>query len=162
MDPGTLNVVYDHRRGEPRQRHATSDCEAAAPAGRCIDCTLCVQACPTGIDIRNGLQAACIGCGLCIDACHEVMDKIGAPSGLIRLPSLAELAQTPGQTVRQVGRLLRPRVMVYGLLLASAGVAFAISFVQRPDLRLNVIRDRAVMTRVLERGEVEMCTVCAS
>ena len=155
MDAETLNVAYDHRRGEPRQRHVRNGGLAARSGGSCIDCTLCVQVCPTGIDIRKGLQAACIGCGLCIDACNDVMDRISQPRGLIRLASLSELAAPIGQSARGWRELLRPRLLVYGLLLGGASAALALGFAWRPEWRLTVIRDRAVMARQVERGEVE-------
>lgn len=153
MDKHTLNVAYDARRGEPRAALREGAAQGRAP-GHCIDCTLCVQVCPTGIDIRQGLQAACIACGLCIDACNQVMDKVRAPRGLIRLASQRELG---GMDPAQPGwrRLARPRVVVYGGLLAACGVALTWSFAQRPELRLNVVRDRAVMARQVEHGEVE-------
>ena len=153
MDERTLNVAYDHRRGEPRSG-LRQDGSKDKSAGHCIDCTLCVQVCPTGIDIRQGLQAACIGCGLCIDACNQVMDKVRAPRGLIRLASLRALAGR--DTTQTVWRALqRPRVLVYATLLSLCVSALAWSFTQRPDLRLNVIRDRAVMARFVEQGHVE-------
>ncbi|WP_101049317.1 cytochrome c oxidase accessory protein CcoG [Macromonas nakdongensis] len=153
MDERTLNVAYDHRRGEPRSS-LRQDGSKNKSAGHCIDCTLCVQVCPTGIDIRQGLQAACIGCGLCIDACNQVMDKVRAPRGLIRLASLRELAgrDTP-PTVWLT--LQRPRVLVYATLLSVCVGTLAWSFTQRPDIRMNVIRDRAVMARFVEQGHVE-------
>ncbi len=90
IDGATASVGYDHRRGEPRGalRHAGS-------TGDCIDCGICVQVCPTGIDIRDGLQYQCINCGLCVDGCNQVMDKLGAPRGLIRFASERELAGAP-------------------------------------------------------------------
>jgi cytochrome c oxidase accessory protein FixG len=106
MDADTLIVAYDARRGEPRRGAATARTAADAPTagfagsaapaskrsgGDCVDCTVCVQVCPAGIDIRNGLQAACIGCGLCIDACDTVMDKLHKPRGLIRMATQREL-----------------------------------------------------------------------
>jgi cytochrome c oxidase accessory protein FixG len=153
MDERTLNVAYDHRRGEPRSS-LRQDGSKDKSAGHCIDCTLCVQVCPTGIDIRQGLQAACIGCGLCIDACNQVMDKVRAPRGLIRLASSRELAgrDTP-LTVWLT--LQRPRVLVYATLLSVCAGTLAWSFTQRPDIRMNVIRDRAVMARFVEKGHVE-------
>lgn len=154
MDQRTLNVAYDHRRGEPRRAGADSDTRAKS-AGHCIDCTLCVQVCPTGIDIRQGLQAACIGCGLCIDACNQVMDKIEAPRGLIRMASLRELGgrtSAPGVTLQ---RFLRPRVVVYGTLLLIAMAAMTNAFLTRSEVRLNVVRDRSVMARTVDQGAVE-------
>jgi cytochrome c oxidase accessory protein FixG len=153
MDAHSLNVAYDLRRGEPRVSLREAGARERAP-GHCIDCTLCVQVCPTGIDIRQGLQAACIGCGLCIDACNQVMDKVGAPRGLIRMASQRELGGV-APARRGWWHLARPRIGVYGALLAaSIGVLFS-AFAQRPELRLNVVRDRAVMARQVEQGEVE-------
>lgn len=150
MDANTLNVAYDSRRGEPRGR------QASAQRGDCVDCTWCVQVCPTGIDIRQGLQVACIGCGLCIDACNDVMDKLNQPRGLIRLASLAALSR-PADKSRESWRhlLLRPRVVVYGALLGATCVALALSFAYRAELRLNVMRDRAVMARQVSDGSIE-------
>lgn len=154
MDQHTLNVAYDHRRGEPRRAGTDQDTRNKS-GGHCIDCTLCVQVCPTGIDIRHGLQAACIGCGLCIDACNQVMDKIEAPRGLIRMASLLELdgaMAAPGVLLK---RFWRPRVVVYGTLLLIAAGAVATAFLSRDDLRLNVVRDRSVMARTVDQGAVE-------
>ncbi|MBT9553969.1 MAG: cytochrome c oxidase accessory protein CcoG [Hydrogenophaga sp.] len=154
MDPRTLNVAYDHRRGEPRRAGADSDTRAKS-AGHCIDCTLCVQVCPTGIDIRDGLQAACIGCGLCIDACNQVMDKIGAPRGLIRMASLRELGGDTSKPGWSLNRFWRPRVVVYGSLLLIAMAGMTTAFLTRAEVRLNVVRDRSVMARTVELGAVE-------
>ena len=154
MDPRTLNVAYDHRRGEPRRAGADSDTRAKS-AGHCIDCTLCVQVCPTGIDIRDGLQAACIGCGLCIDACNQVMDKIEAPRGLIRMASLLELGGDTSKPGRSLNRFWRPRVVVYGSLLVIAMAAMTSTFLTRAEVRLNVVRDRSVMARTVDQGAVE-------
>jgi len=154
MDERTLNVAYDHRRGEPRRTGSDSDTRAKS-AGHCIDCTLCVQVCPTGIDIRQGLQAACIGCGLCIDACNQVMDKIDAPRGLIRMASLQELGggrSAPGVSLK---RVWRSRVVVYGTLLLIAMAAVTTAFLTRSEVRLNVVRDRSVMARMVDQGAVE-------
>lgn len=155
MDERTLNVAYDHRRGEPR-RGALADDHRSNSDGHCIDCTLCVQVCPTGIDIRQGLQAACIGCGLCIDACNQVMDKIHAPRGLIRMASLQELSdRTSARLVPLWRQLLRPRVIIYGSLLLAVSVALSAAFSHRPEVRLNVVRDRTVMARQVDHGAVE-------
>lgn len=154
MDQRTLNVAYDHRRGEPRRAATDSDSRNKS-AGHCIDCTLCVQVCPTGIDIRNGLQAACIGCGLCIDACNQVMDKIEAPRGLIRMASLVELGGSTSAPAALLKRFWRPRVVVYGTLLLIALGAVTTAFLTRSDVRLNVVRDRSVMARTVDQGAVE-------
>ncbi len=111
IDDHSMVIGYDAKRGEPRGKVSTAN------AGACIDCNRCVQVCPTGIDIRQGLQIECIGCAACIDACDEVMDKVKRPRGLVRYASMAAFAGG-------VTRWLRPRTMVYALLLfAGAGVA---------------------------------------
>jgi cytochrome c oxidase accessory protein FixG len=154
MDQRTLNVAYDHSRGEPRRASTDSEIRAKS-AGHCIDCTLCVQVCPTGIDIRDGLQAACIGCGLCIDACNQVMDKIEAPRGLIRMASLLELGGGTSAHGVSSTRFRRPRVAVYGTLLLIAMTAVTTAFLTRAEVRLNVVRDRSVMARMVDQGAVE-------
>ncbi len=118
-DDHSLVIGYDAKRGEPRGKVGTPD------AGDCVACNRCVQVCPTGIDIRHGLQLECIGCAACIDACDEVMTRVERPKGLIRYDSLVGLAGG-------VTRWLRPRTLVYGvLLLVGAGVAtFAFSTVK--------------------------------
>ena len=154
MDERTLNVAYDHRRGEPRRGRVDND-HRSVNQGHCIDCTLCVQVCPTGIDIRNGLQAACIGCGLCIDACDDVMDKVHAPKGLIRMASLHELGGAASSQRPFLRRVWRTRVWVYGGLLTLVIAATVAAFATRPEVRMNVIRDRSVMARQVEQGAVE-------
>jgi cytochrome c oxidase accessory protein FixG len=114
-DDHTLTIGYDAKRGEPRGRLGTPD------AGACIDCNRCVQVCPTGIDIRQGLQLECIGCAACIDACDDVMMKIRRPAGLIRYDSLHGL--TGGRT-----RWLRPRTIAYGVLLLIGAVVATFAF----------------------------------
>ena len=155
MDAHTLNVAYDHQRGEPRRSIAENE-HRPANEGHCIDCTLCVQVCPTGIDIRKGLQAACIACGLCIDACDEVMAKIQAPKGLIRMASLHELNDAKKSNMSSfLHRVIRPRVVVYGVLLCLVIAATVAAFVNRKEVRMDVIRDRSVMARQVDRGAVE-------
>jgi cytochrome c oxidase accessory protein FixG len=154
MDDRTLNVAYDHRRGEPRSGSFEGD-HRDAKEGHCIDCTLCVQVCPTGIDIRQGLQAGCIGCGLCIDACDDVMVKVNAPKGLIRMASLHELGGAASSQRPWLQRVLRTRVWVYGGLLTLVIVATVSAFATRPEIRMNVIRDRSVMARQVDQGAVE-------
>lgn len=155
MDANTLNVAYDPRRGEPRGARPRGTDPVQRGSGACVDCTLCVQVCPVGIDIRQGLQAACIGCGLCIDACNQVMDKLRSPRGLIRMASEAELAQPNGRTLSWGEHLARHRVQVYGGLLVLITLLMVSSFAARPTLRLNAMRDRAVMARQVEGGAVE-------
>ena len=156
LDARSLVVGYDVARGEPRGARARG-AEARSVAmskgqGDCVDCTLCVQVCPVGIDIRQGLQAACISCGLCIDACNNVMDKLGAPRGLVRFGAM-QASSTGVDGWRRA--LVRPRVLVYsGALLLLAG-AMAWGWAQRPELRLNAMRDRGVLARQVDDGAVE-------
>ena len=147
LDRNTLVVTYDSARGEPRGRRSAQ--AGSAPVGDCVDCTLCVQVCPTGIDIRDGLQSTCISCGVCIDACNSVMDKIQAPRGLIRFSPLRAGAQGLAQQLR------KPRVWVYGGLILAVLLAMAVGLWQRPELRLDAQRDRGVMARLVGAGEVE-------
>jgi cytochrome c oxidase accessory protein FixG len=145
FDRDTLIITYDEKRGEPRG--PKSD-------GSCIDCSLCVQVCPVGIDIRKGLQYECIGCAACIDACDIVMDKIEQPRGLIRYSTDRAMAQGMGaKAIRK--RLLRPRVLLYtgGLLLFIAAVFTTLAL--RTPLKLDVIRDRGSMGREVENGMIE-------
>lgn len=199
MDADTLIVAYDAQRGEPRRgagkaaaasvsapasasAHASAPA-AAAPAGDCVDCTVCVQVCPVGIDIRNGLQAGCIGCGLCIDACDTVMDKLHRPRGLIRLATQRELgaapavasaasadsgasdiaaaaaaAGSPTASAAAPARMAlwrRGRVQVYGGLLLLVAGFMAASLLARPTVHLDVAHDRGVLARMVDDGAVE-------
>ena len=156
IDGDSLVIAYDTRRGDPRGARKGRH-EAGAPAaarGDCIDCSLCVQVCPTGIDIRNGLQNECIGCAACIDACDDVMDRVGSPRGLIRYATGHGMAQGLGRA-QMLRRVLRPRVLVYGALLAAGGVAFVASIALRSPLHLDVLKDRNTLGRVLEDGRIE-------
>ena len=140
FDPATRSVSYDQARGEPRR--AGGD----AKAGDCIDCGICVQVCPTGIDIRDGMQYECINCGLCIDACDQVMTRIGSPTELIRF--------APEQTT-QVRWHQRPRVLVYGLLMLIFTTLGVWTLSQRSLLRVDVLRDRNVLSRETADGRIE-------
>jgi cytochrome c oxidase accessory protein FixG len=122
--------------------------------GDCVDCSLCVQVCPTGIDIRDGLQYMCIGCGACVDACDTVMDKMNYDRGLIRYTS--GRAITEGLTQVQVRkRMFRPRVLAYIAILSLIGIAFVVSLATRTTLRVDVIRDRGVLGREVPGGMIE-------
>ena len=152
FDPSTLIITYDTVRGEPRGPGARS----AAPSaqGDCIDCTLCVQVCPTGIDIRNGLQYECIGCAACVDACNSVMEKIDLPKGLIRYST--EHGMMNRLSARQIRQqVLRPRVLLYSALLVVILVAFFGALSTRIPLKLDVIRDRGAMGREVAGGSIE-------
>ena len=147
FDQDTLIVSYDPRRGEARgPRKKTADYKAQG-LGDCIDCTLCVQVCPTGIDIRDGLQIECIGCAACIDACDAVMDKMNYPRGLISYTTEHNLS---GQQTR----LLRPRLIGYAIALLAMLAVFAWAVSNRPLVELDVLKDR-VLYRENELGRIE-------
>ena len=148
FDKDTLVVSYIPNRGEPRGSRKRSVDPVAAGLGDCIDCTLCVQVCPTGIDIRNGLQYECIACSACIDACDDVMDKMGYEQGLIKYTT--EHAMQGGTT-----DILRPRIVIYAVILLAIMAAFAYSFSQRVSLGLDVIRDRNTLYRETSDGLIE-------
>ncbi|MGE5491034.1 MAG: cytochrome c oxidase accessory protein CcoG [Actinomycetota bacterium] len=151
FDPDTLIITYDPERGEPRGARKK---EAAARLGDCVDCGICVQVCPTGIDIRNGLQYECIGCAACVDACDEVMTKVGSPKGLIRYSTENALAKHYSST-DIVGHVLRPRIILYTFILLAIVGASAWSLATRVPLKVDVIRDRATLAREAEDGRIE-------
>lgn len=154
FDKDTLIVTYDTARGEKRgPRNKTVDYKAKG-LGDCIDCTLCVQVCPVGIDIRNGLQYECIGCGLCVDACDTVMDKMGYAKGLVRFSTQNGVAQGWSQS-QIMRRVFRPRVLVYSAILISLCVAMLVSLVMRTPLKVDVVRDRAALSRIVAGGKLE-------
>jgi cytochrome c oxidase accessory protein FixG len=153
FDQDTLIVTYDVARGEPRGPLAARG-EEAQSKGDCIDCSMCVQVCPTGIDIRKGLQYECIGCAACVDACNSVMGKVGKPPGLIRYST--DHAMAKGWSMAQVRRqVMRPRVLVYSTLLLLIVGALGTALALRTPLKLDVIRDRGVMGREVEDGLIE-------
>ncbi|GAA4338706.1 cytochrome c oxidase accessory protein CcoG [Pigmentiphaga soli] len=154
VDSDTYVVTYDWKRGEPRGGRSRKVDPRAQGLGDCVGCSICVQVCPTGIDIRDGLQYECIGCAACIDGCDQVMDKMGYARGLIRYTS--ERGIRDGLSARQVRRrTLRPRVLAYaGLWLALIAV-FAGMLATRSPLRVDVIRDRSVLAREVEGGLIE-------
>jgi cytochrome c oxidase accessory protein FixG len=154
VDSDTYVVTYDYKRGEPRGPRSRKADYKAAGLGDCVDCSICVQVCPTGIDIRKGLQYMCIGCGACIDACNQVMEKVNYPKGLIRYTS--ERGILEGLTDSQVfRRLLRPRVLIYTTLMVVIVAIFLGSLVTRETLRVDVIRDRGSLGREIPGGLVE-------
>ena len=148
FDRDTLVVTYDQRRGDPRGPRKRGSDHKARGLGDCVDCTMCVQVCPTGIDIRQGLQYECIACAACIDACDEVMDKVGYPRGLIRYDTQRGLEG-------QRRQLLRPRMVVYGTLLGLLIVGFAVSLMQRNVVGIDVLRDRNALFRERADGLIE-------
>lgn len=147
FDPNTLIVSYDPRRGENRgPRKKTADYKAQG-LGDCIDCTMCVQVCPTGIDIRDGLQVECIGCAACIDACDSIMDKMGYAKGLISYTTENNLS---GQKTR----LLRPRLIGYAIVLLAMMSLFAWAVASRSLVAVDILKDR-VLFRENEQGHIE-------
>ena len=154
IDRDSLVIAYDTARGEPRGSRPRHADPAALGLGSCIDCTLCVQVCPTGIDIRKGLQNECIGCAACIDVCDGVMDKIGAPRGLIRYATENGVAGGWSRG-RMLRRALRPRTWIYGGLLALAVAAFVTALATRAPFHADVIKDRGALAREVEGGDVE-------
>ena len=148
FDKDTLIVGYDPERGEPRGSRSRKADRKAIGKGDCIDCGLCVQVCPTGIDIRKGLQYECIACAACIDACDEVMDKVGYPRGLIRYDTQRGLEG-------HAKRIVRPRTIVYATLLALLTAGFAWSITHRNLAGVDVLRDRNALYRELADGAVE-------
>jgi len=163
FDKDTLIVSYDSARGDPRGTRARGTDLASAGLGQCIDCSLCVQVCPAGIDIREGLQYECIACTACIDACDGVMDKMHYPRGLIRYATQNALARQephpdltkPPKPALDLPHLLRPRVLIYGAVLIVIAVAFVTSLSLRRTLKVDVVRDRATLARIVEDGLVE-------
>ena len=154
IDKDTLIITYDAARGEPRGSRSRKSSAAAQGLGDCIDCTLCVQVCPTGIDIRDGLQNECIGCAACIDVCGDVMEKMGYSTGLIRYST--ENGVLHGWTRLQMfRRALRPRVLIYGAVLLSASIAFATSVALRSPFKFDVVKDRGTLARVVDDGAIE-------
>ena len=148
FDKDTLVIAYDEARGEPRGGRRKSDDPAEKGLGDCIGCTLCVQVCPTGIDIREGLQIECIACAACIDVCDQVMDKMDYKKGLIKYTTEHNLS---GKDTR----VFRPRIIVYLILLLSliAGVAFSVN--NRVLLRADLLRDRNALYRELPGNLIE-------
>ncbi|CAM3757385.1 cytochrome c oxidase accessory protein CcoG [Polynucleobacter brandtiae] len=154
VDKDTFLVTYDKVRGEPRgSRHRTDD-QHALDLGDCVDCSICVQVCPTGIDIRDGLQYMCIGCGACIDACNQVMEKINYPKGLIRYTTERAIE---GQELNQnaLKHIFRPRVLFYIALITVLSSLFLISLMIRNPLRVDVMRDRGALAREVDGVRIE-------
>jgi cytochrome c oxidase accessory protein FixG len=143
FDRETRSVSYDAGRGEPRANRRN----AGPDSGDCVDCGLCVQVCPTGIDIRDGLQAACIDCAACIDACDNVMETLKRPTGLIRFASEAEFAG-------EKSRLLRPRLAGYGAVIIAAIGGVLWGFTETTELLVDIRRDRGTLFTQLDEHTV--------
>lgn len=153
FNPDTLIITYDQSRGEPRGPRRKQRNPQALQQGDCVDCTICIQACPVGIDIRNGLQYECIDCAACIDACDAVMDKLGMQRGLIRYA--AEHGKD-GLSARHPWRhLLRLRVLGYAGVLAVGIALYVTTLSMRAPLKLNVALERDTVGRKIEGGALE-------
>ena len=154
FDKDTLIVTYDQARGEPRGARSKSADAEALKLGACVDCTLCVQVCPTGIDIRKGLQYECIGCGACADVCDNVMDKMGYAKGLVKYST--QHAVLEGLDKRQIlHRVIRPRVLIYSAILLAICFALITSLAIRKPYKVDVVRDRGSLARFVEDGKIE-------
>jgi len=148
FDRDTLVIAYDEARGEPRGSRHKIDVPSEMGLGDCIGCTLCVQVCPTGIDIREGLQIECIACAACIDVCDQVMDKMDYDRGLISYTTEHRLSGAES-------RVLRPRIFVYSFLLLTLIVGVLWSINQRVLLRADLLRDRNALYRELPDNRIE-------
>ena len=152
LDEDSLVVTYRAWRGEPRGPHRKGTTWEGR--GDCIDCKQCVAVCPTGVDIRDGLQLECIGCGLCVDACNDVMSRIDRPLGLIAFDSdRNRLAHEAGRESKPV-RLIRLRTIVYVAILAVIATAFLVTVAMRSNLDVNVLHDRNPLFVTLSDGSI--------
>ena len=151
FDNDTLIIGYDEERGEPRGKHKKGT--SWEGRGDCIDCTACVQVCPTGIDIRDGLQMECIACGLCVDACNDIMDKVDRPRGLIRYDTPNHMIAEEKEG-KEKFRIIRPRTFYYGGILAIVGLIMLYALITRPTLELHVMHDRNPIFVQLSSGEI--------
>jgi cytochrome c oxidase accessory protein FixG len=151
MDPDTVSVSYRAWRGEPRGKRKPG--ESRPGQGDCIDCRQCVEVCPTGIDIRNGLQVSCINCGLCIDACNAIMDRMGSPAGLIAFDTERNLAASAegGHAPR---RYIRVRTMLYATVYALVGLAILYALLTRTPLEASALPDRNPLFVTLSDGSI--------
>jgi len=148
FDRNSLIISYDAARGEPRGSRSRNADPRKEGLGDCIDCKLCVQVCPTGIDIRKGLQLECIACAACIDACDDVMQRMRYAPGLIRYA-------TENSMEGKRTRFVRPRTIVYGVLLFALIAGFAAAVAGRQLVEVDVIRDRNSLYRQLADGSIE-------
>ena len=149
FDKNTLIITYDEKRGEQRGKHKQG--ESFEGRGHCIDCKQCVVVCPTGIDIRNGLQMECIACGLCVDACDNVMEKIGLPKGLIRYDTLNHLLDPRPE---KKFKILRPRTFLYSTILTLASSLMITGLAFKPKLDVNIIPDRNPLFVMMSDGSI--------
>lgn len=153
FDANTMIVTYDEKCGEPRGSRSKKADLKTLNLGSCIDCNLCVQVCPTGIDIRNGLQYECIGCAACIDVCNDVMEKMNYPKGLIKYST--ENAMKDNLSKEQIIKnILRPGIMLYSIVFVLFIGLFAYGILNRVPLKADLIKDRT-LARIVEDGKIE-------
>ena len=148
FDKDTLIISYDDKRGEPRGARSKKVDPKEKGLGACVDCTMCVQVCPTGIDIREGLQYQCIGCAACVDVCNEVMDKMGYERNLVKYT-------TQNAIEGNKSSILRPRIIIYTLILLGITSALIYNMATRIPLELDIIRDRNALYRTTSMGMIE-------
>ena len=153
FDADTLIIAYDRYRGEPRGARTKRTDRSEMGLGDCVDCGICVHVCPTGIDIRNGVQYECIGCGACIDGCNQVMDHMGYPRGLIRYSTQSVLKHYPRKRLAQ--RIIRPRVVIYAVILLMISIGAVMSLYHRAPLQINTIHDRVTASSDGDRPVIE-------
>ena len=154
FDSDTLTVTYDSSIGEPRGPRGKKVDYKAKGLGTCVDCGVCVQVCPTGIDIRNGLQYECIGCAACIDGCDQIMDKMGYPRGLIRYTTENVIkGKYPDSGILR--HVLRTRTLIYTVLMLVISSVFVYSLATRIPLRVDVVRDRVALSKETDEGMIE-------
>ncbi len=163
FDEDSLIIAYDTVRGEPRGKHKQGD--SWEGKGHCIDCTQCVQVCPTGIDIRNGLQIQCIACGLCVDACDSVMDKVGLPRGLVRYDTAKNMREEAAKCAghadlaaqdmkKHKAHLVRPRTIYYTAILGIVCTLMVYSIATRDVLNIHALHDRNPLFVQLSDGRI--------
>ena len=153
FDRDTLIITYDGARGEPRGSRSRKADPQSLGLGSCVDCGICVEVCPTGIDIRKGLQYECIGCAACVDGCNQVMDRMNYPRGLIRYTTTRAL-ETGLDSSAVWRRVFRPRVLIYLAILLLIVVALGTAVTLRTPFKADIIRDR-MLSRIVEDGLIE-------
>lgn len=154
FDHDTLIISYDAERGDPRGSRRKGTDYKQQGLGDCVNCGICVQVCPTGIDIRDGLQYECIGCAACIDACDQVMDKMSYPRGLIRYTTENALNHEYKDS-QFLQRLFRPRIVIYTVILTATAAAMVATLAMRSPIRLDIIRDRTTLVKETSDGWLE-------
>jgi len=148
IDKDSLIISYNAQRGDPRGSRKRGTDPEEVGLGSCIDCGICVQVCPTGIDIRDGLQYQCIGCAACVDACDDVMDKMSYPHGLVSYTTLNRLEG-------KITQILRPRIVIYAVLLIALTLSVFYAIYNRSPIALDVIRDRNSLFHETDDGLVQ-------